>query len=276
MNLLRPKKVEVSSTPSATDEPRPKPETYDEEQAEQTLRKCIQVPTGTTLSPKPIVDLIQKVREEMGNAPGKKDLHQRLTELTDWLLGPAPTMPIDGLVTRLEEAIPKLLKALEAFEESPDLSTLRTLIASCSAPGHERREMLEALDGPPQGPPCPICRGRGVVQGAFENPCHNCKGTGVAPQIPREAWKGYPLGECCIAGRCDGVRCECPCHPPRKETPSEPPKAESSVRVTTTLSGSARKLRELGLTPEQEGIVIGLVCKMADIAFEEGYNKGHG
>jgi len=352
----------------------------------------------------------------------KKDLHHRLTELTDWLLGPVPTMPIDGLVTRLEEAVPRLLKAIEAYEgEDTDIpiyfAALAAMVADVHAPQDlltqeqwERAEVLFNEMNTPKGPACPVCRGRKVVQGAFETPCHNCKGTGVSPQIPRYAWRGYPLGECCIAGRCDGGRCECPCHPKQEaeaeedsgpvrdaftpevkgwevnviatenviktvfsvgvqhfvlaeakqgddggkercefikrmflkaleerdkiifgphneETtwvclkcglvqpdsydsdcdrchssamvtkdrapwlvdlmkrsgipevlprakPDAPPKAESSVHVMTKLSGSARKVKELGLPEAQEKMLIGLLAEMGNVAFDEGYGVG--
>jgi hypothetical protein len=49
-----------------------------------------------------------------------RDLHERLTDLTDALLGPVPTMPVEALVTRLEAALPDLKRALlEAAADEP-------------------------------------------------------------------------------------------------------------------------------------------------------------
>lgn len=66
------------------------------------------------------IDLCAIVPSVTEDPPGKRDLHHRLTEVTDRVLGPVPTMPIEALIERLEKAAPRLQKALEAYEEESD------------------------------------------------------------------------------------------------------------------------------------------------------------
>lgn len=64
----------------------------------------------------------------------------------------------------------------------------------------------------------------------------------------------------------------CVCRRPTPEAVI--PRAESSVHVTTKLSGTARRIQALGLIEWQEKVVLGLVTEMANIAFDEGYIRG--
>jgi len=67
-------------------------------------------------------ELIAAYRELHGDNK-RGDLHARLTNLTDEMLGYAPTMPISALVTRLEDAKPQIKAALDCADEERD--TLR-------------------------------------------------------------------------------------------------------------------------------------------------------
>jgi hypothetical protein len=62
------------------------------------------------------MDLCAIAPSVVEDPPGKRDLHHRLTDITDQVLGSAPTMPIGALIERLEKAVPRLQKALEVLE----------------------------------------------------------------------------------------------------------------------------------------------------------------
>lgn len=66
--------------------------------------------------------------------PGKRDLHHRLTEVTDKILGPVPTMPLEALVERLEKAAPRLQKAWDDEDAPIIFAALAAMVADVHAP----------------------------------------------------------------------------------------------------------------------------------------------